>query len=422
MIDLATVSASELHRSRIGVPLAAASAPGSWNLIGEATGNLGGVTITGNTDYRAEVAYSPRSDSTIAVNWCERFPTPSLSYSEISTEDVAQAAAVSDGTETPAQYPDTTSMTPAHRLGAVAWNLVYSQSVRGMAHGIDITVVNSIPSGVGLGEMTAVESAFALALSADVPEVDTPPERLRLSDACSKASTLFLERPPVSSRYATNLRAVNPNPSLFDGRENAIFEVPRVSGSDYRLCVIAKPGSRGSQQCQDRQGDILNLAAKAAAAFQVATLRDLPNATERIVQWLDAHHSLGLDNHFPSGDTARKWLDFYFSELERTTTLGSTIRAHHMKETATILNQSQRDLLSIFTPGDDVAALTELVLDRGALSARCASEDLRASVIALVPAHSWDSLRADILDDGLTIVEIRPGEGAHFIPTQQESK
>lgn len=422
MIDLATVSASELHHSRVGAPLAVASAPGSWNLLGEAICNLGGVTITGNTDLRAEVAYSPRSDSTIAVHWCERVPTPSLSHSEISTEDVAQAAALSDSAESTPNYVDPGTITPAHRLGAVAWNLVYSQSVRGMSHGLDITVVNSIPSHLGLGEMTAVESALALALSADTPELDTPPERLRLSDACSRASHIFLKHPPVASRYATNLRATTPYPYMFDFRENTIFDVPRVSGSDYRLCVIAKPGSRGSEHCQNLRGNILQLASEATTAFHVSTLRDLPNATERILQWLDAHHSLGHSEHYPAVDTARTWLDFYFAELERTTTLRSTIRARHMRETAEILNNSQQDLLSIFQPGEDVSALTELVVARGALSARCANEDLRASVMALVAADNWDSLCEDFLNDGFTVFEVCPGAGARVIPASEWSK
>ena len=64
--------ARELHTRLTGAqPQAVASAPATWNVIGEHVDYYGGVAVIGLVDLRAAVAVSPRTDDVIRVTIAE---------------------------------------------------------------------------------------------------------------------------------------------------------------------------------------------------------------------------------------------------------------------------------------------------------------------------------------------------------------
>ena len=222
--------ARELHTRLTGAqPQAVASAPATWNVIGEHVDYYGGVTVIGLVDLRAAVAVSPRTDDVIRVTIAEN--------NEETTEDsslealAALAAAQQPTTDSEGRtiVPPAPTGSTHTRVAGMVWMLINRQLLSRETSGMDITVVSDIPPHAGLGARSAMDVATALALISDHEELADAPMRARIADVCAQAVTLFSEVPPLRARHTAALRGAAETVSVIDYADNSVTPPRAIS-------------------------------------------------------------------------------------------------------------------------------------------------------------------------------------------------
>lgn len=362
-----------------------ASAPGTWVLIGENVDHFGGVTLVGTSSLRAAAAVSPRTDGVISV-----------------------AARGPLGQEFSAQLPY--SEEPADGLARRWWGLVHTLVQRQVLSrdtaGVDITVESDIPLGAGLGSLYAADAAIALALAGGHDDVDTAPFRARLAEICSHAAATYSSLPVLRARHSVALRGAD-GVSVVDYADGSLTQSPHPSRHGVRVFSLAKGLGEPYVASREAIADHRAFIDAACANFGVTSLRQLPDATARVVQWIEARRAAG-DTDAPEPDTARRWVTFCESETLRSLAAAKALRSRRANELFTLLN-SPTEPHKLPTPD----ALVVLARERGAVSARPAATGTSDAVIAFVPVQEADAFAAAMARD-LEVVEVTAGEPARL--------
>ena len=149
----------------------------------------------------------------------------------------------------------------------------------------------------------------------------------------------------------------------------------------------------------------------ACHSFGTDSLRLLPDAQQRVLDWLEAVHKVYGEEGRPSISAATEWMAFHVEETQRVERFARCLRSHRGAELFPILLQSQSSLANIYGL-DSAEKLAELVTVRGAVAGRSAHAGTSNAVIAYVPAKSAHNFAADLAEDGLLVVELQPGEAA----------
>lgn len=69
--------------------------------------------------------------------------------------------------------------------------MIHKQMLSRDTKGLDITVLSTIPEGVGLGENSAMDVALALALYRE--NIEEAPTKARIAEICSQSAFMFSE-------------------------------------------------------------------------------------------------------------------------------------------------------------------------------------------------------------------------------------
>lgn len=405
----------DAHRSHTGnAPAHTADAPGTFIVVGENSDHFGGITIVGLTGLRAAAAVSPRADSTIAVH--AEFAGVTVD----ETADCARIAQLADRDEPgadPADAADANSddsgsaeafeHTLAVRFGGLVHTLVGRQMLSRDTAGMDITVIADLPLGAGLGALHAADAAVALALLGGDEEVDTAPLRTRLADIASQSARTFSHLPVLRARHSAALRGKEGTVSVIDYADGSLTQAPHPAKVEVRIVSVAPSHgeafadkSRAVQEGREFIDD-------ACANFGVASLRQLPNAADRVVEWVDARHQVHGKDSAPTLETARAWVDFGEAETELSATAARALRSMRADEFFEVIGAPEQ------TPGlpapDQIVQLLTL---RGARAARPAAAGMSAAALAYIPSAKADNAIADLAADGLAVVEITPGAPA----------
>ena len=382
-----TPSQSPAQRVRAAHPGSGrvASAPGTWVLIGENVDHFGGVTLAGTAALRAAAAVSPRPDRVVAVS--ARGPL---------------------GQEFSAQLPFDEE--PADGLGRRWWGLVHTLVQRQVLSrdtaGVDITVESDVPVGAGLGALYAADAAIALALAGAHDDVDTAPFRARLAEICSHAMTTYSSLPVLRARHSVALRGAE-GVSVVDYADGSLTQAPHPSRHGVRVFSVA--ASLGEPFAESREAIAAHRAFIDAACtnFGVASLRQLPDASARVAQWVEARRAAG-DDTAPDPETARRWVTFCESETLRSLAASKALRSRRANELFTLLN-SASEAHSLATPD----ALVALARERGAVAARPAATGTSNAVIAFVPVQDADAFAGSMARE-YEVVEVAAGEPARL--------
>lgn len=416
--------ARRLHEELTGAPATAvADAPATYPLIGEHVDHAGGLVIMGLADLRAAVAYSPRADSIIRVS--SRRHGADGSPGEVTTDEIdfevvteraseQQPAVGDDGQPI---TPDAPAGGPAARVGGLVWMLVHRQLLSRDTQGLDITVVSDIPAGLGLGSDAAVDTALVIALQASSPELGDAPLRTRLADVASQAVDTFSSRPALRARHTAALRCAGDTVSIIDYADGSATQAPHPVTREFRGYVIGLPVDRqpdaaGAYAQVRRQRLFLE---EACRAFGTDSLRQLPDASTRVLDWLRAVHKVRGPENAPTTAEAHSWLTFIDAETRRAQHTARALRSRRGAEIGQLLAESQRQLATLLDlPAAD--ELVELTRVRGAAAARATSAGLGQSALALVPAAKAANFAADLVEDGFIVVELHPGRRAELAP------
>lgn len=386
---------AQAHVNRTGnAPLHTADAPGTFIVVGENSDHFGGITITGLTSLRAAAAVSPRDDNTIAVH-CD--------FAGATTEDTADCGRIAELAE---QESADRESSLAERFGGLVHTLVGRQMLSRDTAGMDITVISDVPLGAGLGALHAADAALALALLGGDSEIDSAPLRTRLADIASQSARIFSPLPVLRARHSAALRGREGTVSVIDYADGSLTQAPHPAKADVRILSISPSHgvafddghavARGRTFIDD-----------ACANFGVASLRQLPNAADRVVEWVDARHHVHGPDSAPTLETARAWVDFGEAETELSANAAKALRSMRTDEFFQTIGEPER------TPGLPVPdQLVQLLQLRGARAARPAAAGMSQAALAYIPAAAADEVIAGLVADGLAIVEITPGAPA----------
>lgn len=402
------------HLELVGTePAHCASAPATFSLIGEHIDHFGGVAIMGLAQMRVAAAVSPRTDGTIAVHLVPHEGetiNDAISFTELASRAAEQLPSIDS--EGQPIIPSAPVGGFAARWGGIAHTMINRQLLSRETAGMDITVVSDIPFAAGLGALAAGDVAVALALLGDAEELHSAPLRARIADVCSQSVGTFGEYPALRARHTAALRGVGETVTIVDYADGSVTQAPHPVTREIAAFAVTVPGdfdaTPGIAAIRQRERFIDD----ACHAFGAESLRLLPDASQRVLDWLKAVHKVHGSANQPTSAEAAEWLVFYSEETERAQELARALRSRRGTDLFPLLNQSQQALTTVYGL-HSAEKIAELATVRGARSARSAHAGTSQSVIAFVPAAKADNFAADLAEDGLLVVPLLDGEQAN---------
>lgn len=389
-----------------------ATAPATWSLLGEHTDHSGGVVLSSIAQWAVAVTVSANDYALIRVGIARGDGERGVDKHSISVEEIAKRATIQQATVDAhgrlmaVPVPEGGA---AARLGGIAWTMIHRQMLSRDTCGLDITVVSNIPPQAGLGESEAADVAAALALFTE--DTSEPPVRARLAEICSQAADTFAQLSPLRARHTVALRGEHGAVSVTDYSDGSVTQAPHpVSKSaGLRAFAVSAPDTCPIDNEPHEPRRRRNFIDEATRAFSVESLRLLPDATTRVVDWLQAAREVTGRQDLPTVEQARNWLNFWEEETLRAQQLAGALRSRRRQDIASLIQTSQHDLICLYGVPTTDEAVAQLCLSRGALSARSASAGITHGVITLIDAPKASNFSADLAEDGLLVVPLGHG-------------
>ncbi|GAB3081651.1 galactokinase family protein [Corynebacterium aquatimens] len=335
--------------------------------------HFGGVIAVGLTDLRLAVAVSPRTDADFCI------------YGNF-----ADAAVPSD---------------VAERASTLVTTMMGRQMLSRDTQGMDITVVSDIPLGSGLGARHSFDAALALALSSRDPEANTAPVRTRLAEVCHQAGKAGGYH-VLRARHTAALRGADSSVAVIDYSDVSLTQAPHPQRSHFRVFSVAathgtpqttEPALIASRELYD----------SACANFGVNSLRQLPDAGDRVAEWVATVRDVKGADAALDPDRARSWIAYGESESSQGENVARALRSLRPQDLISTLAEPNAHP-ELTTPD----SLLELISLRGATVVRPATPGMSDAVIAFVDAARADEFLRTLDGDGLAVVELRPGSPA----------
>nr|VDG63185.1 galactokinase [Streptococcus thermophilus] len=391
----ASQRAVKVHHEVTGAdPLHTADAPGTFIVAGENADHFGGITIAGLAWHRAAVAVSPRTDDTISVH---------AEFCSAVTRDTATTSEVAELAESPEK-----DSRYAVRFGGLVHTFVGRQMLSRETAGMNITVVSDIPLGSGLGALHAADAALGLALLADDDEIDAAPLRTRIAEIASQSAKMFSPVPVLRARHSAALRGAEDSVCVIDYSDGSLTQAPHPNRADMAILSIAAPSDAPFIDEAVTQGR--TLIDEACANFGVPSLRQLPDAVDRVVEWVEARRQVYGADSAPTPETARAWVTFSEAETQQAAAAAKALRSMRIDDFFAVLDQP------LPTPGLSVPdQLIQLLELRGVTAARPAAAGMSQAVLAYLPVESANNAIADLSEDGLDVVAVQVGTAAKVL-------
>jgi galactokinase len=346
------------------------SAPGRVNLIGEHTDYNGGLCLPIALPHRTFVALRARSDETIRLVSAQE----ATSVVEVSLSSVA---------------PGTVSGWASYVTG-VAWALRQEGFV---VRGFDAAVDSCVPYGAGLSSSAALESAFAVALSAvfGLGLASDDAGRSRLAAACVRAENEIAGAPTGGLDQASSLRCTAGNALLLDCLDGSVEQVPfDLAAAGLALLVVDTKAEHS--HATGGYGVRRATCEEAAALLGVPLLRSVADAADGGAAAL-ASLSDGTD----AGSVRVRRVRHVLGEIGRVRSFVSLLRDGRLDEVGPVMDASHASLRDVY----EVSCLElDLVVSSsmaaGALGARMTGGGFGGSAIALVRVGTEASVVAAV--------------------------
>lgn len=425
-------AAAAWHKELFGMaPHQQAEAPATWPVIGEHVDHAGGVVIMSVASQRAAVAVSPREDQKFQIHF--RRTELADGSTDCSTFDEIAELFSQQQPEVDETGKPTTPPLPrgglAQRLGGIVWMMIQRQLLSRETSGMNIVVVSAISPDSGLGEYAAIDTALALALQAEAPDVDEAPLRARLAEVCAQAGELFSGTATLRARYSAALRGSGTQVAVIDYADGSLTSAVHPVNRDLAAFAVAVPpipqraGKNEAQSadtpaaCPDQSDEIRTrnrFVDAARQAFGAQSLRLLPDAPARVTQWLAAVHQVHGAAGYPELHESQTWLEFHAAETERVQRFAHALRSQRARDIWALLQESQRALQADYglVAADELAQLCQA---RGAIGARAAAAGTSNAVIAYVDKKKAANFSSDLSADGLVVTQLLPGKIAKVL-------
>ena len=213
----------------------------------------------------------------------------------------------------------------------------------------------------------------------------------------------------MKARYTTGIRGRAGFINILDFADGSITQAahPAKPNKVVALSVFAPVGKTQPAEIKRRQ-DFIEEATK---AFGAESIRLLPDAQTRVLDWLKAVHEVRGTDGVPAPIEAGQWLDFHAAELESATTAVQLIRARRLTQLYPVLADSQNHMATLYGTSDTCNQIAQLYLNRGALSAH---SGISNAVITLIDAKTAHNFTTDLSDDGFLVTVLNDGVPAEL--------
>lgn len=400
----------EAHQEHFGVPpQSIARVPGSWPLIGEHSDPFGGISLHVLCDADTRLSLSPTHTAQLRIRW-EEADAPAL---HIDADINTLVQALQEGSED--HQPGTDDEELASLLALTMSSLHQRQMLSRSVHGADILIRSTIPHQAGLGLLSSIHVAFALAATCSEEGVDVP-TRARLADVLAHSAAVIAPARPALSRLHALLRAQDSGHGVVDHADGAVTRSPSILTPGTQAWLV-RPAPAGAapaptEEVRASLAQRFALAQRAAHDFGTAHLRLLPHAPTRVPEWLAAYRHVHGPEGQPSPDEAATWLGFWEAETQRAAKLNSTLHAQHHSTAWTLINDSARALRENYGLSTPDAALAQLCLRAGAAAARPVLAGLSTACIAYTTPSSpveTPEVLSTLSAHGLHVLELHEG-------------
>ncbi|AZA11842.1 hypothetical protein [Corynebacterium gerontici] len=399
-IDVAAMARS-LHASWATDHAVVASAPATCPYLGDLSDHAGGMVLLGLTQQRLAVACSPRSDQQMQVRVVQLGAEGEQTSEQTYSAQIAEFRDLHNDQKLTFDQDN-----PAQRLAVVLLTLMHRQLISRETPGMDVTVVSAITPDAGLGLHEACDVAFALTLTDEPEEHQLGPMRTKLADVCAQASSTFCKHAPGRARYIAALRGKGEVVNVVDFADHSITHINAPDGFGFATRIVTAPKVQSSPDLSAMQRFIDDV----TGAFAAPSLRQLPNARERVLAWLRAVHQVHPKSQAPSVDQASRWLRYLEHEIDRTLRAAASIRSRRSGDIVPAMNDSHQEYLSQLLDNEQLSAVAQLCLQYGAHAARA----VESGVVCLVPIDRAEAFSQEIADAGLELVSVAPGETAEL--------
>ncbi|MCZ9308242.1 hypothetical protein ACUY3K_05985 [Corynebacterium uberis] len=393
------------HQQLTGLsPTHVAVGPAPTTLAGHCTDVYGGMTITALTEPGVAVAASARTDGVISVREFQSdgtevtHGTTELSHLDSIHAPVGSAGAPFESAHRRSPHP--LDSLPHHaaratHLGGLIWSMIHRQMLSRDTQGMDITVEMDVLPTSGAGYVEAIDAALSVALHCDAAGdgLSDAPIRARLADICWQSARHFGTSPVSRSRIVAALRGSAEGLTVIDFADGAVTSAPTLIGGPLELLELASTPTAAAGACADTVSTALlraqhEFAEQAAQAFGVETVRLLPDAHHRVVDWLEAVcESRGPDG-IPSPSHAHAWMSYWEAQTRLSAQAASALRSLDHTRALPMITSASRACAQLYGARDE--GLTRACRDAGAVAAWLTCRPAEGTVLALVPGGQVD--------------------------------
>lgn len=404
MSDIVAACQNE-HSQHFSATMRTALAPTTWLVLGEHTQAYGGIALALPLAAPVAVSVTLRDDDVITVRetWAGTTSDSQCTYKD------------ADQWHADRKKQQQSAATTAIRAALLIHTASFRQMLYHSAHGMDITIVSELAPDAGIGTRAAADVALCLALVDVQDQGEDAPLRTKIADACYHVSKLVDAQSQPRCRYTAALRAREQHLTLIDDIDESVtFVQDRLTRGNFAtaLCVLQLP-----EPTTDDLSERAAFFEQAAHAFAAPSLRQLPDASTRVLAWLQANHEVRGSSDFIALSTAEQWLRFAERECARVREAERALHSRGSRSILQIINDSQTELVADFGIGQRQAALAQLAQQWGAPAARAAQAGIGRSVVALVEPAELPDFLEQAQGAGITAWAATAGSAATVLPS-----
>ena len=385
-------SLTDAHTRAWGVdPTWIVSAPGTLAWLGEYVAPIGGTTIAQTIEPSVQVAISLTTT------------TPQGNHDQLNTSQNGMSFGIHSAGPYPIADADDVVRT-------VLDTVAHQQSGLRRSTLLYVTVMSSIPPREGFGEHAAATAAITMALATALSGKDDPPCPPTLATLTAKALRQSAHAPTSWWRPSVIFRSQPGTLTHLTQFDDAVTALPFTDEREplHPVMLSATPTDEDLDHIQAWTSKAQRNDAflwRACSTFGVETLRDLPSAPQRVLEWLDiSRRDTTADEQqpdYPSVSETRQWLQLCGRDSSRARHAAMDVKSRRTTRVASMLTTSGHELIEL---GSAATPTQQRIL-------RAIATPPAPGVIAEIPAQRIFSARPIPTASTSVLALVKPEQG-----------